>query len=190
MANARNTVRIIGGKWRGRKVTFGSFEDLRPTGDRGRETLFNWLDPFLPESHCLDLFAGSGCLAFEALSRGAASATMIDVRSAVVAHLNEQATTLTATPIILRADARNWLRRAQSATRRYDVIFLDPPFAANYLASILPAVCTITAPRGLIYIEHPQHGDTPLLPDGWIRVREAVSGAAHLALISRTDASS
>lgn len=182
---SRNTVRIIGGKWRGRKLTFGNFDDLRPTADRGRETLFSWLDPMLQGSHCLDLFAGSGSLGFEALSRGAASATMIDVRAAVIARLSEQASSLGATPVIVRADARNWLRRAQSAAQRYDVIFLDPPFAADLLNETLPLVCAIAATRGVIYIEQPQHGAATQIPNGWFKARATASGSARLALLAR-----
>ena len=188
MANTRNSVRIIGGKWRGRKLTFGSFDGLRPTADRGRETLFGWLDPHLSDSHCLDLFAGSGSLGFEALSRGAATATMVDVRAMVVAQLTQEAARLGAVPVIVRADARNWLRRAQADARRYDVIFLDPPFAANLLDKTLTMACAIASPRGVIYVEHPQHGAPPHVPPGWTTSRAAVRGAACLALLTRVPA--
>lgn len=185
MTNARNTVRIIGGKWRGRKLTFGSFDDLRPTADRSRETLFSWLDAHLHGGHCLDLFAGSGSLGFEALSRGAASVTMVDVRRAVVAQLGEQAATLAAAPLIVRADARSWLKRAQSSSTRYDIIFLDPPFAANLLDEILPLVCAITSADAMIYVEQPQHALRCRIPDGWIEARMTHSGAASLSLLVR-----
>lgn len=185
MANARNTVRIIGGKWRGRKLTFGSFDDLRPTADRGRETLFSWLDAHLPGSHCLDLFAGSGSLGFEALSRGAASVTMIDVRRAVVVQLNEQAALLTAAPLIIRADARSWLKRAQTSASRYDIVFLDPPFAVNLLDEVLPLVCTLATAGAMIYVEQPQHGPRASIPNGWAEARTTHSGAAALSLLVR-----
>lgn len=184
MANARNTVRIIGGKWRGRKLSFPSVDGLRPSADRGRETLFNWLEPHLPNSVCLDLFAGSGCLGFEALSRGAATATLVDVRSLVIAQLQKEAAVLSATPTIVRADARNWLRHARQHSTRYDIIFLDPPFASSLLSEVLADACALSSEHGLIYIEWPTHAPAPQLPDEWTMVRQTTNGAASIGLIA------
>lgn len=133
----RHEVRIIGGRWRGRKIRFPDSEGLRPTGDRIRETLFNWLAPWLPGARCLDLFAGSGALGFEALSRGAAQVVMLEKSPTVVAGLKAAATALDAdeTLQIIATDTRRWLK--QPACQTFDIIFLDPPFATDYYSQLL-----------------------------------------------------
>lgn len=126
----RNQLRIIGGKWRGRKLQFPSVAGLRPTGDRIRETLFNWLAPHLHGARCLDLFAGSGALGLEALSRGAEEVVLVDSDAQVIAQLQQHCTTLKAENArVYRADALQWLRTQEA--NKFDVVFLDPPFQAG-----------------------------------------------------------
>ena len=122
----RNTVRIIGGLWRSRILEFPDVEDLRPTPDRVRETLFNWLGRDLSGMACLDLFAGSGALGFEALSRGAASVVMVEKNAAALRALSENARKLGASNLtVVRGDA---LEFARATRARFDVVFVDPPY--------------------------------------------------------------
>lgn len=190
MSNQRNSVRIIGGQWRGRKLSFPTFDDLRPTGDRGRETLFNWLAGRIEDSRCLDLFAGSGCLGFEALSRGAAAVTFVELRTRVVAHLREEwarlapvgdGSEMSARARFERMDARAWLSK-QPPGPSYDIVFLDPPFAAGLLPALLPALAPLLAADARIYIERPTHQPAPPLPDGWTLARESRTGSVTMCL--------
>ncbi len=144
-----NRVRIIGGRWRGRKLRFPDGDGLRPTGDRIRETLFNWLMPALPAARCLDLFAGSGALGFEALSRGAASCMLVERNPQAVKCLQDAKLLLEAdTAAIIAADSAHWL---STATGVFDIVFIDPPFAD---ASLVPAALVATLEqRGLLLRE-------------------------------------
>jgi 16S rRNA (guanine966-N2)-methyltransferase len=149
-------VRVIGGKWRSRKLDVIEAEDLRPTPDRVRETLFNWLQPYIEGASCLDVYAGSGSLAFEALSRGAASVTMLDNNAAVVKNLQNQARKLDAPGFeIVCTDASRWL---QGCTRHFDIVFLDPPFSKNQLGQIIGQLlnCACLHPGTLLYVESDQ----------------------------------
>ncbi|MCU0973474.1 MAG: 16S rRNA (guanine(966)-N(2))-methyltransferase RsmD, partial [Burkholderiales bacterium] len=133
-----NRVRIIGGAWRRRFVHFPAVEGLRPSPDRVRETLFNWLGHDLTGLACLDLYAGSGALGFEAASRGAARVLMVERDRVVARALRENAARLAATQVeVVQADALAHLRHD---TRMYDVVFLDPPFSEDLLPAVLPAV--------------------------------------------------
>jgi 16S rRNA (guanine966-N2)-methyltransferase len=188
MSNQRNSVRIIGGRWRGRKLGFPSFDDLRPTGDRARETLFNWLAGRIEGSQCLDLFAGSGCLGFEALSRGAATVTFVELRTPVVAQLRAEWARLTAsdaeglgTARFERMDARAWLAR-QPPAPAVDIAFLDPPFAAGLLPALLPALAPLLAPDARVYVERPNMQPAPPLPAGWTLARESRTGSVTMCL--------
>ena len=136
-ASVANRVRIIGGIWRRRLVRFPAVEGLRPTPDRVRETLFNWLGQDLAGKRCLDLYAGSGALTLEALSRGAALAVAVDRNAALIAAIGTTASALGATALETRvADARAFLERE---TREFDVVFLDPPFREDPWPWLLPA---------------------------------------------------
>lgn len=152
---SRNQLRIIGGKWRGRKLDFPSAEGLRPTGDRIRETLFNWLMPVVPGARCLDLFAGSGALGLEALSRGAAELVMLDTDLQVVKTLQQHCQRLAAeNATIQQSDATEWLRRTEPGSG-FDIVFVDPPFQSE----LLQPSTQLLAERGflkegaLIYVE-------------------------------------
>jgi len=127
-----NQLRIIGGQWRGRRLSFPDVPGLRPSPDRVRETLFNWLRPVIEGARCLDLFAGSGALGFEALSRGAAHVVFVDRHMAVVRQLREHAQMLaTRNAEIVQADVMDYL--GADANTRFDVVFVDPPYAQGLL---------------------------------------------------------
>jgi 16S rRNA (guanine966-N2)-methyltransferase len=135
-AGGRHKLRIIGGRWRSRTLVFPAVDGLRPTGDRIRETLFNWLMPVLPGSRCLDLFAGSGILGFEALSRGADSCTLVELNPAAARQLEINAGLLGAdTARIVHGNALVFL--AQPPTMPFDLVFVDPPFAGNLWQEVL-----------------------------------------------------
>lgn len=168
-------VRIIGGRWRRRLLTFSTEANIRPTPDRVRETLFNWLTPLIEGARCLDLFAGSGALGFEAASRGAAEVVMIERDAAAARHLREQANKLGADQVrIVPGDAIAWLR---TSDRPFDVVFLDPPFRGGLLES----ACTRLAeggwlkPGALIYMES-ESDIVPTLPPGWRTLRSKKAG--------------
>lgn len=151
MSAALNKVRIGGGEWRSRLLRFPDALGLRPTPDRVRQTLFNWLGQELHGLHCLDLFAGSGAIGFEALSRGAASVVMVESNPAVHRALVENASLLKADKAqILRQDALQFLAQNR---KRFDVIFLDPPFDQQWLQKLLPLLARHLAEGGAIYAE-------------------------------------
>jgi 16S rRNA (guanine966-N2)-methyltransferase len=180
----RNRLRIIGGDWRSRIVVFADAPDLRPTPDRVRETLFNWLQPTLAGAKCLDLFAGSGVLGFEALSRGASSVTALELDAQAVAAIRENIKTLQADQ--LRLEPRNvldWLR-SNTQQQRFDVVFLDPPFAENLHEECcrLLAEQQWLAPGALVYLESGASLDAVTLPQGWALIRHKRAGAVHYGL--------
>jgi len=177
-----NTLRIIGGQWRGRKLRFADGEGLRPTTDRVRETLFNWLQPLIEGARCLDLFAGSGALGLEALSRGAAKVQFIERNPRAVQALQDNLTLLHAdNGQIQQGDALSYLR---GPAQPFDVIFLDPPFRQDLLA---PALALLASggwlnPGARIYIELESELGEPVLPEGWelLRSKQAGQVAYHL----------
>ncbi len=127
-------LRIIGGRWRHRKVSFPAVEGLRPTPDRIRETLFNWLAPIIEGAHCLDLFTGSGVMGMEALSRGAATLVMVDQNAVLLGHIRGQLEKLGAMPTqfrLVHGDALSFLR---GPAQPFDIVFVDPPFDSGLLA--------------------------------------------------------
>ena len=135
--NAPGQLRIIGGQWRGRKLSFPDVEGLRPTGDRVRETLFNWLAPEIQGARCLDLFAGSGALGFEALSRGAESAMFIECHAKASAQLRIHLKTLSAdNGRVLHEDVLSVLRQGNSH-EPYHIVFIDPPFSLNLWQAVI-----------------------------------------------------
>src|SRR5262245_928673 len=179
----RNEVRIIAGSWRGRRVRFPEVAALRPTPDRVRETLFNWLQPVVAASRCLDLFAGSGALGLEALSRGAAHVTFVDSDTRVAECLRVSLRDLGSSGGDVRCqDAHAFLA---SAPVPFDIVFLDPPFRSGALAEICRHLEERgwLAPRALIYLEAPARSGAPELPASWSLARSKRAGEVgyHLA---------
>jgi 16S rRNA (guanine966-N2)-methyltransferase len=170
-------VRIIGGDWRSRLVRFPSSTELRPTPDRVRETLFNWLGQRLDGQDALDLFAGSGALGFEALSRGAARVVMVERDRRVAEALREAARELDAKGAdVVLSDALAFLARD---TASYDLVFVDPPYASELALAALVALPARMKPGGRVYVE-----SAAALEAGapWKRLREARAGAVRYAL--------
>lgn len=183
-----NRVRIIGGQWRGRKITFPDGEGLRPTGDRIRETLFNWLMPVLRAARCVDLFAGSGVLGFEALSRGAAHCTLVERNAQAVRCLRmaQQQLNADAAHIVL-ADSVSWL---STTTEIFDVVFIDPPFADAALSPA--ALVVLLEQRGLLsadpWIYFEQSAATPMVaPAGFATFRQQRAGQVCYGLWRRSE---
>lgn len=174
-----NRFRIIGGEWRSRKLGFpGGIEGLRPTPDRIRETLFNWLQMKIAGAHCLDLFAGSGALSFEALSRGAASVTALDLSSKVTSSLRENCSILPCKNLeIIGVDAMQWLRK-QSGKKQYDVVFLDPPYKLDLLQDCLDllAAGNFVKAGGMIYLESDRALESLAFPAGCHLVKSKKAG--------------
>lgn len=178
-------IRIIGGRWRSRKLPVPVSEGLRPTPDRVRETLFNWLAPYLPGARCLDLFAGTGALCLEALSRGAGPVVMVEQSPTVAEGLRRNLTTLGAQDAeVVCADALLFLG---GTPRTFDIVFLDPPFKSDLIArcSALLEPRGWVRPGALVYVEAPRHLDPPPLPGHWQLVRSKRAGEVgyHLARI-------
>ena len=176
-------LRIIGGQWRGRKLPIANIEGLRPTPDRIRETLFNWLTAYTPGAHILDCFSGSGALALEALSRGAASATLLDKATVATKTLNQNLTLLSAPHgQAINADALLWL--TQPAKQTYDIIFLDPPFRQ----SLLEKTCHLLSTNGyvtsgsFVYIETEKELILHSLPANWKPCKEKTAGQIRYTL--------
>jgi len=177
-----NRVRIIGGRFRGRVIRFPPAAGLRPTPDRVRETLFNWLGQDLTGLRTLDLYAGSGALTLEALSRGAESAVAVDRNPGLVTALIETAKTFGAAG--LEAHAADARRHLSKDAGRYDVIFLDPPFTSDEWSWLLPACEQRLAGAGYIYAE----AGRELGASGGLAVwRHAKAGAVHYHLFIRAD---
>lgn len=166
------TLRIIGGSWRGRKLSFPEVDGLRPTGDRIRETLFNWLQPVLGGSRCLDCCAGSGALGFEAASRGAAHVSMVEADRSAYATLAANKSQINAEQIELfhgRIEAY-----LNTVTTPFDVVFLDPPYQLNLWTSIANQLTdsTLLSEGARIYIEYPRRQEQPELPQSWHCLRK------------------
>jgi 16S rRNA (guanine966-N2)-methyltransferase len=186
-ADAR-VLRIIGGTWRGRKLRFPAVELIRPTPDRVRETLFNWLGARIGGARCLDLFAGSGALGLEALSRGAAAVTFVERDAAAVHSL---AATLTAWGApgtqVERADALVFLA---GTPQPCDVVFLDPPFGAGLLGAAAAALehGGWLVPTALIYVECAAREGPPALPESWRALKGKRAGEVGYHLYARGQA--
>ena len=180
-----NSLRIIGGQWRRRILRFPAGEGLRPTPDRVRETLFNWLGQDLTGLSCLDLFAGSGALGFEAASRGAANVVMVERSPKVAAALAANARLLDDSGPrfqILRADAIEFASSRQAQAARFDVVFLDPPYHQGWIERLEPLLPRLAADDGTVYIEAEQ----ALLACGtWQTVRQGRAGQVYYHLMQR-----
>ncbi len=177
LSRQTNTVRIIGGAYRSRILHFPDASGLRPTPDRVRETLFNWLGQRLHGLVCLDAFAGSGALGFEAASRGAERVLMLERDGKVRDALRQNARLLQIETVeILQMDALAYLARPGET---FDVIFLDPPFDKNLLLPALQCAATRLRPGGKIYVESP----VPMQPEGFSVLRQGRAGLAHFCLL-------
>lgn len=175
-----NEVRIVGGQWRSRRIRFTPRTDLRPTPDRVRETLFNWLGQDLAGLMCLDLFAGSGALGFEAASRGALRVVMVERDRSAYAALERNRDALDARQVeLVRADALEFLR---ADSGRYDVIFLDPPFAAGLMEALPPLLQPRLSEAGRVYREFAKRIPWPA---GWELLREGRAGQVTFQLLTR-----
>lgn len=182
MGRARNQLRIVGGRYRGRRLPFPDQPGLRPTADRVRETLFNWLAPLIAGARCLDAFAGSGALGFEAVSRGAAEVVMLERTAPVARQLRENARSLGAAEVrVQQVDSLLWLA---GAGRPFDLVFLDPPFAEGLLAPAIERLASggWVRPGTRVYLEAPSQAGFPALPGDWSLVREKTAGQARYGL--------
>jgi 16S rRNA (guanine966-N2)-methyltransferase len=184
MKRVAGKVRIIGGRWRGTRLPVPDRPGLRPTADRVRETLFNWLQPVLPGARVLDLFAGSGALGLEAISRGAAQATLVEHDGELASGLRALTGRLEggAAVTVVHADALAWLHGQADAT--FDLAFVDPPFDANLWGGIVPALVPKLSAHAWLYVEGP--ADTaPAMPPDWTLHREGRTREVRYALYCR-----
>jgi len=193
-------VRIIAGQWRGRKIEFLDIASVRPTPDRVRETLFNWLAPSIDKSRCLDLFAGSGVLGFEALSRGAERVVMVDKNALVCSKLKEQAGLLGAdNAYIIHHEAMQFLEAVEYFDDRltpFDIVFLDPPFSSKLANKLMRMLSNEDGDRekpmlnddAIVYLEVPNSKklDTAKMFPGWNIVRSGKTAQVRYFLLQRT----
>jgi len=187
VANHHNAgqLRIIGGSWRGRKIEFTQAPGVRPTPDRIRETLFNWLQTDVAGARCLDLCSGSGALGFEALSRGAREVVMVEQNSAVTKQLMTSASQFkTEGATIEQCSADHYLQRPPQP---FDIVFIDPPFEADALENYCLQLESggWLAARALIYMERAKGSAAPQLPKEWQLHREKQAGKVIYALATR-----
>ncbi len=180
--NKAGNLRIIGGIWRGRKLGFPEVEGLRPTGDRVRETVFNWLQPMLGGSRCLDLFAGSGALGLEAASRGAGEVVLVETDRGAYQLLQSNLTVLNASQCqIFHGRAEQFLASQKQA---FDVVFIDPPYQSNMWTQIAQLLSErrLLNDGARIYLEYPRRQDMPDLPSSWHLLREKQAGDVKYCL--------
>lgn len=182
--SARNQLRIIGGRWRSRRLPFPPIAGLRPTADAVRETVFNWLQRSLEGACCLDLFAGSGALGLEAVSRGARQTVLVERSQAVVESLRENVDRLRAgqTVRVVQADA---LRFLAGKAEPFDLIFLDPPFKSTLIERVCRRLESAgwLADGALIYLETDRHRPSDGLPSDWRPIRIGTAGTVSYRLL-------
>jgi 16S rRNA (guanine966-N2)-methyltransferase len=177
-SRSSRVLRIIGGKHRGRRLRFPPGAAIRPTPDRVRETLFNWLQPRIDGARVLDLFAGSGALGLEALSRGAAHVTFVEKDHRAAAAIESLAREWQERALsVVNADALAWLARTPVGVP-FDIVFLDPPYDADLLGGAAAALVTggKLAPDARIYVEHRARDALEGLPGGWRNIRDGRAG--------------
>lgn len=183
---SRGSLRIIGGQWRGRKLDIVDLEGLRPTANRIRETLFNWLQTDIGLSHCLDLYAGTGALGLEAASRGAKQVTLLEVNQQAAKQLQTHCDALDAGQCqVINTTAMGFLAQNK---QQYDIVFIDPPYQDNAWSEVAQQLMSTQAlaDQALIYIEYPTAMDTPELPQQWQLLKEKKAGAVQYALYQHT----
>ncbi len=182
----RGTLRIIAGEWRSRILDFDATSGIRPTTDRVRETLFNWLQHATPGATCLDLFAGSGALGIEALSRGAHQLTFVEQSHRLANALRTRISLLDAQDRgqVLQSDAQCYLK---TCNKQFDIVFLDPPFATNMLDNVCAALeqHQLLASDAYIYIETAHSSKSLILPSNWIVKRAKIAGQVSYQLAHR-----
>lgn len=183
----RGKVRIIGGEWRGRKLAVPEKQGLRPTPDRVRETLFNWLNWQVPASRCLDLFAGTGALGVEAASRGAKQVILVEKDRSIAEGLRQQLAPFASAKVqVIQADALQWLSTPPAES--FDIVFLDPPFQQNLLAPC----CALLESKGwlaqnaFIYLESEVELQALILPENWTVIKQQRAGQVAAHLVQRT----
>ena len=182
-ANGPHKLRIIGGRWRGRKLTIANIEGLRPTGDRVRETLFNWLMTEVQESRCLDMFSGSGALGLECLSRGAKEVIFLEQHPLAAKHIKTHCNALlnqencSSSASVIQCNSIAWLKKPTIDKHSLDLVFIDPPFADDLWKAAIEALdkAQILKAGGLIYIETPR-GQRLTTPHSWKCIKEKSSG--------------
>lgn len=180
------TIRIIAGHWRSRRLPVIDVPGLRPSGDRVRETLFNWLHAYIPGAACVDLFAGTGILGFEAASRGAGSVTLVDKHALVIDQLQKSIELLEATRLSVHHG--DVLRFLQDQPRgRFDIMFVDPPFQDRVDAAVLQKIeeSQCLANRGYVYLESSASRSEPVPPVGWTCWREKILGDVRMQVFRR-----
>lgn len=179
-------LRIVAGNWRSRLLDVADVPGLRPTSERIRETLFNWLAPRIHGAHCLDLFAGTGALGLEALSRGARSAVFVERSALAVSMLNENIERLGAEgAAVLQMDAVDYLRRERP--ERFDIVFLDPPFDAEMLDELCRLLVEkrLLAEGACVYLEQDRSNPEPVLPDDWQVLKNKTAGKVRYMLVQQ-----
>ncbi len=185
----KGEVRIIGGKWRSRKIAVPDMIGLRPTPDSVRETVFNWLQHDIVGARCLDLFSGTGAMAFEALSRGASQVWLVEQAKQVCKHLADAAQKLQIEPDaykIIPQDVVQWLTHGQ-IEEPFDLVFIDPPYHHEWLAKVLPLLFSrsgLLKPNALIYIESEKMLSSELLPADAQILKHKKAGMVHYFLVS------
>ena len=186
MKQHTSTLRIIGGKWRSRKISFIPLKGVRPTTDATRETVFNWLSPIINETNCLDLFAGSGALGFEALSRGAKHVVMVDASTQIIATLKKNAQLLLAENIdFFCAKIPQGFNKIPKQS--FDIVFIDPPFHHDLIKPTCEKLINsdLLAPSAIIYIEAEKELDIKtVIPEPWQILRQKISGQVGSYLLT------
>ena len=186
-ANSTGQIRIIGGQWRGRKLPVLNAEGLRPTTDRNKETLFNWLMPYVNDARCLDVFAGSGGLGLEALSRYAAHCDFIELDNQAASQLESNLSLLKANEVasanVHKGNALNILNGLNKLP--YDIVFVDPPFGKDLVAPALISLAenNLVQSGSVVYLEHESTLTTPKLPTHWQVIKEKRTSALRYMLI-------
>ena len=183
--SAKGNIRIISGKYRGRKLPVLMSDGLRPTTDRVKETVFNWLMPYIQNSICLDCFAGSGGLGFEALSRGAQSVTLIELNKAAAQQLEKNKSLLQAKELTIKnANTLNYL---EGCSQKFDVVFIDPPFRKGLIEQTINLLNNnLLAADALIYIEMESEEAIQSIPENWQILKEKKAGQVAYRLYQFT----
>ncbi len=181
MKHYSGKLRIIGGKHKGRNIIFQATDSLRPTADRIRETLFNWLAPYIEDSRCLDLFAGSGALGLEALSRGAKNVVFVESSRKTAEILEKSLAKIDCNANVICQKAITYLEKCN---QKFDVIFLDPPYKSDLSQKSIDAITKrkLIKNNGWVYVEHSLHSNPLIVPNNWLLHRSTKAGDAKADL--------